>query len=781
MENLAAQLQATLGPSFAIERELGGGGMSRVFLVADAALARRIVVKILPPDLGGKVNADRFRREIQIAAGLQHPCIVPVLTTGLMEGVPYYTMPFVAGESLRTKLRSGQLIPLSRAVRILRDVASAMAHAHEHGVAHRDLKPDNVLLSSGYAVVTDFGVAKAVSSARSVDDLELTSRGMTVGTPAYMAPEQATADPAADHRVDVYALGVMAYELFTGQRPFAGKSAQELLVAHITKVPSPVADRRPDLPAPLASLVMRCLAKAPDDRLGAAEVVEILDTAISTGTATGTSTGSATPITGPQAFGAALPSIAVLPFVNLTGTPDNDYLGDGIAEEILNALARLRTMHVAARSSSFAFRGPSVDLRAVGERLGVRSVLEGSVRRSGNRFRVTVQLVDVASGFQLWSERYDREVDDVFEIEEKIAGAVVGTLKVTLLKDEAAPLAPRPTSNLEAYKLYLRGRFSWNQTGAGFEHALDLFEQALQLDPDFALAHTGVADVFIAAGIFETMPPAEAFPLARVAAERARTLEPSLPEAHAGLGAISLFHDWDFAAARASLERAVALNPNNVTAYTWLTIYYAVRGEPDTALEWARRAIQLDPLAAPAAYSELFALYSAQRYREAVECANRVLTLNPAYAEGYRCLGWCLLALGEHEAAFDALRQAVKLGTSYAWAVANLAAAHAHVGDIDEGERLLAELEEKATKDWISPLTIGVVYLALGRYADAIACAERSFEARDCWVVSLAVEPMWAVLRGNPRFEALLARVGLTPPPAELPLGASAERPSAVV
>ena len=757
VENLSARLQSTLGPSFAIERELGGGGMSRVYLVADAALARRIVVKILPPDLGGKVNAERFRREIQIAAGLQHPCIVPVLTTGIMEGVPYYTMPFVAGESLRTRIRSGQLLPLSRAVRVLRDVASAMAHAHEHGVAHRDLKPDNVLLSSGYAVVTDFGVAKAVSSARNDDDLELTSHGMTVGTPAYMAPEQATADPAADHRVDVYALGVMAFELFTGQRPFVGKSSQELLVQHITKTPPELADRRPELSASLTKLVMRCLAKSPDDRPSAAQIVDALDAE----TATGMSSGSATPVSGPTAAAAALPSIAVLPFVNLTGNADNDYLADGIAEEILNALARLRTLHVSARSSSFAFRGPSVDLRSVGERLGVRAVLEGSVRRSGNRFRVTVQLVDVASGFQLWSERYDREVDDVFDIEENIAGAVVETLKVTLLKGREHALAPRPTSNLEAYKLYLKGRFSWNQTGAGFERALDLFEQALELDPSFALAHAGVADVFIAAGIFESMPPAEAFPLARVAAERALALDESLPEAYAALGAIHLFHEWDFAAARASLERAITLNPSSVSAYNWLAVYHAVLGDPDTALGWARRGVQVDPLAAPATYSELFALYTARRFPEAVECANRVLTLNPAYAEGHRCLGICLLALGRHEEAFDALRQAARLGYSYAWAVANLAAAHAQVGDLEEAERLLTDLEERATKEWISSLTVGIVYVALGRFNEALDCAEGAFEARDCWIVSLAVEPMWAPLRGKPRFEALLARAGL--------------------
>src|SRR5512147_902356 len=359
MSNLAERLQSSLGPSFAIERELGGGGMSHVFLVADAALARRIVVKVLPPNPNAKVDAERFRREIQIAARLQHPCIVPVLTTGLMDGVPYYTMPFVAGESLRAKLAIGQLLPLPRAVRILRDVASAIAHAHEYGVAHRDLKPDNVLLSSGYAVVTDFGIAKAVSSSRADDDPELTSRGMTVGTPAYMAPEQAAAEPTADHRVDVYALGVMAYELLTGHRPFNGRTAQELLVAHLTKPPVPITDRRLDLPASLSSLVMRCLAKSPNDRPSAAEAVELLDD-IASAVGGGSGANAATSAT-PTSSSAALPSIAVLPFVNLTGNADNDYLADGIAEEILNALARLRTMHVAARSSSFAFRGSSTD------------------------------------------------------------------------------------------------------------------------------------------------------------------------------------------------------------------------------------------------------------------------------------------------------------------------------------------------------------------------------------------------------------------------------------
>lgn len=756
MSNLSARLQETLGPSFAIERELGGGGMSHVFLVADAALARRVVVKLLQPNPSAKVDAERFRREIQIAARLQHPCIVPVLTTGFMEDLPYYTMPFVAGESLRSKVATGQLLPLNRALRILRDVASAIAHAHEHGVAHRDLKPDNVLLSSGYAVVTDFGIAKAVSSSQGDPDPELTSRGMTVGTPAYMAPEQATADPAADHRVDVYALGVMAYELLTGQRPFIARTAQALLVAHITKAPAPIADRRLDLPPPLSSLVMRCLAKAPAERPSASETVEVLDGVIATVGSPSTPS-SPTPISS----SAALPSIAVLPFENLTGDSDNDFLADGIAEEILNALARLRTMHVAARSSSFALRGSKVDVRAVGEKLGVRSVLEGSVRKSRNRLRVMVQLVDVASGFQLWSERYDREATDVFDVQDEIATSVVDTLKVTLLQPAGSAIAPRRTTNFQAYELYLRGRFAWNQVGTGIERSLELFEKALALDPEFALAHAGVADVFIVAAMFETMPPTEAFPLARVAAERARALDDTLPEAYAALGAISLFHDWDFPRARMLLEKGISLNPSNLSAYTWLAMYHALRGDTDTAIEWARRAIQVDPLAAPAGYIELYALYTAQRFEEAVACARRVLALNPVYAEGHRCLGVCLIALGQTAAGLDALRHALTLGGPSAWMTASLAAARARLGDTDGAEAMLEELKRRSGDEWISPMTFGAIYASLGRFDEALSAVEASYEARDCWVVSLGVEPAWVSLRGHPRFEAVVAKVGL--------------------
>ena len=362
--------------------------------------------------------------------------------------------------------RRASCCPLPRAVRVLRDVASAIAHAHEHGVAHRDLKPDNVLLSSGYAVVTDFGIAKAVSSSRDEADPELTSRGMTVGTPAYMAPEQATADPAADHRVDLYALGVMAYEILTGQRPFVGRTAQELLVAHITRATD--AHHRPAArPAGSRSptLVMRCLAKSPDDRPSASEAVEQLDAVALRGRHQRRGRHRRTHA---DVTSAALPSIAVLPFVNLTGSADNDYLADGIAEEILNSLARLRTMHVAARSSSFAFRGSSIDLRAVGERLGVRNVLEGSVRKSGNRLRVIGaargRIVGIPALVRALRSRCNRRVRRSRTRSRRPSWT---RCKVTLLKAPGASLAPRRTTSFEAYELYLRGRHAWNQVGAG--------------------------------------------------------------------------------------------------------------------------------------------------------------------------------------------------------------------------------------------------------------------------------------------------------------------------
>ena len=762
MLDLAKQLQSELGSAYSIQGELGGGGMSRVFVAEDSALGRKVVVKLLSPELNGDINIERFRREIQFAAQIQHPCIVPVLSSGEMSGLPYYTMPFVAGESLRARLKRSNTLSRAEAVKVLRDVASALSCAHERGVVHRDMKPENVLLSSGYAMVTDFGVAKAVSSSLNAADTQLTALGAALGTPAYIAPEQVMADPAVDHRADIYAFGMMAYEMLNGSHPFAGRPAQAMLVAHVTEMPRTLAQRQPDLPAGLSALVMRCLAKQPQDRPQTAAI--IVDELDAFSTVPGRNGGSgASRTTGQAAMQqtSTLPSIAVLPFTNISSEPENEYFSDGITEEILNALGQLGTIRVAARTSSFAFKGRRIDLREVGEELRVGTVLEGSVRRIGKRLRVTAQLIDVASGFHLWSGRYDRELADVFAIQDEIAGAIVDTLKLTLFKTPSAPIARRPTENIEAYEAYLRGRFFWNQGGASLKTALDLFQRAVALDPTFALAHTGVADAFSLFGIFELMPPAEAFRLARPAAERALALDDMLPEVHASLGVIHLFNDWDTSSARASLERAIELNPSNVNANVMLGVFHALAGDPAEALEWSRRAVRIDPLAASAHQGELLALYVTRRFAETIDCAKRVIGLNPGYGEAYRAMGMSYLYLGQAEKALASLRQAVSLPGPHAWTLGSLATALVRVGEINEAVELHEALNERATREFVSPNAHAAIHIALGEFDEAILCLERGYKDRDCWLVSLAREPAWDPLRGMPAFESLIARVGL--------------------
>ncbi len=762
MLDLMDNLQSELGTAYAIQGELGGGGMSRVFVAEDSALGRKVVVKLLSPELGGDINVERFRREIQFAAQIQHPCIVPVLSSGEMNGLPYYTMPFVAGESLRARLTRTRSLSGAEAAKVLRDVASALSCAHERGVVHRDMKPENVLLSSGYAMVTDFGVAKAVSSSIRPADTQLTALGTALGTPAYIAPEQVMADPAVDHRADIYAFGMMAYEMLDGSHPFAGRPAQAMLIAHVTETPTSLVQRNPEIPVLLSDLVMRCLEKQPQDRpQTAALIVEELD-AFSSGSAR--TTGSMARRTGRTAVQqtSTIPSIAVLPFTNISSEPENEYFSDGITEEILNALGQLGTLRVAARTSSFAFKGKRIDLREVGEELRVGTVLEGSVRRIGTRLRVTAQLVDVSSGFHLWSGRYDRELADVFAIQDEIASAIVETLKLTLFPATSAPLARRPTDNIEAYELYLRGRFFWNQGGAATRTALELFQRAVQLDPSFALAHTGVADAFSLSAIFDLMPPADAFGLARPAAGRAHSLDDTLPEVHTALGVIHLFNDWDPARARSAFERAIAINPSNVNANVMLGVFHALVGDPAEALRWSRLAIRIDPLAASAHHSQQLALYVARRFDDTIDCAKRVLTLNPGYTEAYRAMGMSHLYLGQKTVALEALRQAVSLPGPHDWSLGSLAMALVQTGKLDEAMELREWLIERGTREFVSPNAHAAVHVAVGDLDEAVRCLEIGFAARDCWLIALAREPAWDPLRSMPRFDSLIAQVGMS-------------------
>ncbi|MGI9141141.1 MAG: protein kinase domain-containing protein [Gemmatimonadaceae bacterium] len=661
--DLRARLQDGLGSTYEIERELGGGGMSRVFLARETALGRKVVLKVLPPELAASVNADRFKREIQMAAQLQHSCIVPVLAAGTADGLPYFTMPFVEGESLRARLdREGEL-PLAEAIRYTRDMLEALSHAHEQGLVHRDIKPENVLLSKHHAVIADFGVAKALSASTSSGSSGLTSLGVALGTPAYMAPEQAAADPAVDSRADLYAVGAVAYEMLTGQKMFSARSPAAMLAAQATESPEPVDKRRPSVPPVLAALVMRLLEKRPADRPRSAD--EALHELESMNTPTGglapttvlpsvrstrarltrralvygfialsaaglvaawfTSRNGDAPATNHE----ALKSIAVLPFANIGGSADNEYLSDGLSEELIGALSKVEGLQVAARSSSFSFKGKNEDVRSVGTKLGVSAVLGGSVRRAGNRLRVSAQLTNVSTGYNLWSDTYDREMTDVFGLQEDISRAIVDALEIRLASSASGtPIVKRGTADPEAYELYLRGRYLLTQRGASLVPAREHFERAIARDGRFAAAYAGLAETIYVASTWGYGTAFEAVTKAESNARRALELDPASTDAYIVLGTVRCVRG-KFAEAESLFNQAISIDPRSGRLHYFHAFCLNRQGRPAPSLAAARKATELEPLN-PQLFVGLIRAYTmGNRPREALAARRPALELAP--------------------------------------------------------------------------------------------------------------------------------------------------------
>jgi len=520
--DLLARLSAALAGRYTIERELGRGGMAHVFLAHDLRHDRSVALKVLRPELAAALGPERFLREIALAAPLAHPHILALLDSGDADGLLYYVMPHVEGESLRARLDRESQLPLDDTLRIGQEVAGALDYAHRHQVVHRDIKPENILFQDGLAVVADFGIARALIGAGT---RPLTQSGLTVGTPSYMSPEQAAGDAQVDGRSDVYSLGCVLYEMLAGEPPYTGATAQAIIAKRFSE-PVPHIRTLRDVPEPVERAITRALARVPADRFAtAADFAAALVSAPAM----------------PPARTAPPQSIAVLPFTNLSPDPENEYFSDGMTEEVINALAQLGDLHVAARTSSFAFKGKRGDLRTIGDRLGVRTLLEGSVRRAGDRLRVTAQLTNAADGYQLWSERYDRGMDDIFAVQDEIARAIVARLRVTLARPEA-PLVRPGTDDLEAYDLYLKGRYFWARRGEGLQKAIDCFERAIAADPGFAAPYAGLADTYCILGVYGYMPSTTVQERTRDAAERALALDDRLAEAHYSVG----FYEWTF-------------------------------------------------------------------------------------------------------------------------------------------------------------------------------------------------------------------------------------------
>ena len=750
MTDLRSQLQSTFGEAYTIERELGGGGMSRVFVATERSLGRPVVVKVLPSETAGAVSVERFRREIRLAASLQQANIVPVLSAGDAGGVAYYTMPFVRGESLRAHLAATGALPIAECLTILRDVARALAFAHAEGVVHRDIKPENILLSGGTAVVTDFGIAKAVAaSSTQPGAVTLTQMGLALGTPAYMAPEQALGEQV-DHRADIYALGVVAYEMLTGTTPFAGRSGQAMLAAHLTESPPLLTEKRPAAPAGLVSLVARCLAKEQSDRPeSATALLAALDT-----------------ITTPEAIATAAPNvkhtkptIAVLPLGNLSASADDEYFSDGVTEDIIAQLSRIPELQVIARTSVMRYKKTEKRAREIGTDLGASHIIEGTLRRAAQKLRIIAKLVDAHTEATLWTETFDRELQDVFAIQTEVAEHVADALRSTLELATSARLRTRRVrTNLDAYDAYLRGRFEWNKgTPDAYRRSIEHYERAIAIDPTFAEAHVALA-VGLATVVVVAADPREGVERARIHAMRAQQLDPMSAEAHATLAYISFWFDWNWSEAERLFARAMELGPNSATTQDHLANFYANSGRPNEAIAAARRSIELDPLWSGAHLGMSWSLFQAGKFGESIASSNRALELAPDYALTLIVKGFSLIELGEFADAIAIYEHCLKASPDAFAAQAGLMVAHARAGAGTTARRLLAQLHQSSETS-MPPCVFAWAHAALGELDAALDAVERMIDVRDPLTDSLAVFAWWDPLRGDPRFEEIMLRL----------------------
>ena len=747
VRDAVAVVTAALGDRYAIDRELGRGGMATVYVAQDRRHAREVAIKVLRPDVAAAIGAERFLREIAIAARLTHPHVLPLIDSGQAAGSLYYVMPYVRGESLRQRLARERRLPLKDALRIARELGAGLDYAHREGFIHRDVKPENVLLADGHAVIADFGIARAIC--QSCDGQNVTEVGLTIGTPEYMSPEQAAGDRDLDGRSDLYSLACVIYETLAGEPPFAGASARAVMAQHLSEAPPPLRARRPDAPAAVEQALARALAKDPADRFATvAQFVTALEATDAPGAA-------------PALVGKTR-SLAVLPFVNGSADPENEYLCDGVTDELINALTKVEGLRIASRTSVFALKGKPQDIRAIGALLGVSAVLEGTVRKADDRLRITVQLAAADDGRTVWSERYDRRLDDVFAVHDEIARTIVSTLRTTFLADIADPTPRRYTDNVQAYSLYLKGRFCWNKRSQeGVREAIAYFEQAIDHDPGYALAYSGLSDSYGLQVDYRGVPVTEGYKLARRYALKALELDDTLPEAHTSLAWVQFAYDWDWAAAERSYRRALELNPAYATGHHWYSFVLLVTGQADQALVEAHTALELDPSSLSIRRGLGWLYYYTRRYEAAVYHLRRAIAMNPTSEDTYRILGLVLTQQGAYDEAERAFREAITLSPELSYATAGVAHVLALRGRRREAEALLAQLEARARDHYVSPVAFCIVHLGLRNTDQVFTWLERAYQDRRGWLTYLKVDPMLDVVKDDPRFAEFVKRMKL--------------------
>jgi serine/threonine protein kinase/tetratricopeptide (TPR) repeat protein len=729
---------------YEIIEELGKGGMGKVYRVEDKKAKEEIALKLIKPEIAAdKKTIERFRNELTTARKISHRNVCRMYDLGEEKGAHFITMEYVPGEDLKSLIRRVK-VDIGTTIKIAKQVCEGLSEAHRLGVVHRDLKPSNIMIDKeGEAKIMDFGIARTIKEKR------ITGSGVMIGTPEYMSPEQVEAKDI-DQRTDIYALGIILYEMVTGQLPFEGDTPLNIAMKHKSEAPKNPKEYNPQIPEAVSRVIQRCLEKNREMRYQTVE--EVLSELGMIGR--------------PKAGTTGIPgwknSIAVLPFADLSPQKDQEYFCDGIAEELISTLTQVKDLKVAARTSAFSFKGKDIDIREIGEKLNVDKVLEGSVRKAGNRLRITAQLINVADGYHLWSEKYDREMENIFAIQDEISLAIVDKLKVKLLAEEKEAVVKHYTEDPEAYNLYLKGNYFVRKAYIEeMQKGIEYFQKAIERDPNYAPAYVGISEIFSISGIMTMVPPRDTLPKAKDPLMKALKIDDTLDEAHTVSALISFYYDWSWSEAEKGFKKAISINPHNAFTRCWYAWYLLAMSRFDESILEVQKAQELDPLV-PVYYGGGICIYDcAGRFNDALEQFHKAIEIDPNFAYAYFHLGRIYALKGGYEEALSCFQKCLDLSGEFPWAEGYRGYIYAVTGQRRKAEQIRNKLIEQKKTRYITSWSIALLSLGLGQKDEAFVWLEKAYDERDTMMpVANALSDLDG-LRSDPRFIALLKKMKL--------------------